>query len=60
MPKETISTGVIFAIVTSTDTTTNLSVKHGVPYKKVASLRRSAKYKGWWHLRRAPHNRQED
>ena len=56
MPKETIPLGTIFAIVTSRETTTNLSAKHGVPYKKVASLRRSKKYQNWWHLRRESHN----
>ena len=51
MPKETVNMDTIFAIVTSTKTTTELSEIYGVPYKKVASLRRSKKYKVWWHHR---------
>ena len=58
MPKETTPVGVIFDIVTSTETTTALSARLGIHYKKVASLRRSKKYESWKHLRRAPHNQE--
>ena len=58
MPKIKMD-GVIFDIVTSTQTTTALAEKHGWTYQQVAKLRKNKKYQQLWHLRRALHN-QED